>query len=91
MTPAWRMASLAAPVWSSGTWCVEKREGGSALDNGGQTLVNDTAKDTVARATLPPPEPMSQALMQPEQSCQQTLYCSSFASVAPHRRRQGDQ
>ena len=48
------MASLAVLAWSSGTWYVEKREGGSALDDGGRTLVNGTAKDTVARATLPP-------------------------------------
>ena len=48
------MASLAAPAWSSGTWYVEKREGGSALDDGGRALVNGSAKDTVARATLLP-------------------------------------
>ena len=48
------MASLAAPAWSSGTWYVEKREGGSALDDGGQALVNGSAKDTVARETLLP-------------------------------------
>ena len=46
------MASLAALAWSSGTWYMEKREGGSTLDDEGRATVNGSAKDTVARATL---------------------------------------
>ena len=48
------MASLAALAWSSGTWYVEKRESGSALDDEGRATVNGSAKDTVARAKLLP-------------------------------------
>ena len=45
MSPAWRIASFAAPAWSSGTWCVVKREGCGAL-------VNGSAKDTVCRVVF---------------------------------------
>ena len=48
------MASLAALAWSSGTWYVEKREGGSALDDEGRATVNVSAEDTVDRETLLP-------------------------------------
>ena len=46
MIPPWRIASFAAPAWSSGTWCVVKREGCGAL-------VSGSAKDTVCRVVFP--------------------------------------
>src|SRR3954467_2245305 len=54
MIPAWRMASFAALIWSSGTGCLAKKEDGSAVDEEGCTVVRGTAKVTEVRMASPP-------------------------------------